>query len=167
MPFCITRNWATPLPTALLFQKIMLTRVLLALRMRSSISYKLLLACVLVCGLLTCDVVLAEDITLILTPSVCALSANDKECHTPVHAQWQSGRDESLCLIILDRPDIKRCWEHYSEGTYSIDLIFEQDVVFQLRDLNLENTLTSATLRVIREALQYRRKRRDPWALFG
>ncbi len=36
--------------------------------------------------------------------------------------------------MIVDRPDVKHCWEHYSQGTYSIDLTFVDDLTFQLRD---------------------------------
>jgi len=110
---------------------------------------------------------LSEAITMQLNPTVCALSVSDKLCKTTVHVQWRATQDESLCMIIVKRPDIKQCWEHYTEGTYNLDLTFDQDVIFQLRDLELQNTLASATLRVIREALQYRHRRRDPWSLFG
>ena len=83
-----------------------------------------------------------------------------------VRATWRSPRDESLCLVIVDRTDVKRCWEKYSEGTYSIELIFSADVVFQLKDLDLKQVLASEVLRVIREAIRYRHKRREPWNIF-
>jgi Protein of unknown function (DUF3019) len=83
-----------------------------------------------------------------------------------VHAQWSAPREESLCLVIVDRPDIKHCWEHYSQGTYSIDLTFVDDLTFQLRDPDLQNILASEVLRVIREALHYRHRRREPWNIF-
>ena len=110
---------------------------------------------------------LAEDnIHLELSPRICTLGAKDKQCRTEVHAQWSAPHEESLCLIILDRPDIKHCWEHYSQGTYSIDLTFMDDLTFQLRDPALQNILASEVLRVIREALRYRHRRRDPWNIF-
>jgi hypothetical protein len=109
----------------------------------------------------------AEDnIRLELSPRICTLGAKDKQCQTEVHAQWSAPHEESLCLVILDRPDIKHCWEHYSQGTYSIDLTFMDDLTFQLRDPALQNILASEILRVIREALHYRHRRRDPWNIF-
>ncbi len=107
-----------------------------------------------------------EQIRLMLSPRICTLSANDKQCDTRVHATWQSPHSESLCLVIVDRPEVKRCWENYSEGTYSIELTFTDDLVFQLKDLELRNVLTSEALRVIREAIRYRHKRREPWNIF-
>ncbi len=107
-----------------------------------------------------------ENIQLVLSPRICTLSANDRQCDTEVHATWQSPRAESLCLIIVDRPEVKRCWEHYSEGTYSIQLVFTEDLVFQLKDFGLQNVLASEVLRVIREAIRYRHKRREPWNIF-
>ena len=106
------------------------------------------------------------DIHLELSPRICTLANNDKQCQTEVHAQWSAPREESLCLVIVDRPDVKRCWEHYSQGTYSIDLTFADDLTFQLRDQDTRNVLASEVLRVIREALHYRHKRREPWNIF-
>jgi hypothetical protein len=105
-------------------------------------------------------------IRLELTPRVCTLAAGDKQCDTEVHAAWSADRDESLCMVIVGRPDVKRCWESFSAGTYSIGLVFDEDLIFQLKDLDLRNVLASETLRVIREALRFRHRRRQPWSLF-
>jgi hypothetical protein len=107
-----------------------------------------------------------DHIHLELSPRICTLASSDKQCETEVHAKWTAPREESLCLVILDRPEIKHCWEHYSQGTYSIDLTFVDDLTFQLRDPGLQNILASEVLRVIREALHYRHKRREPWNIF-
>jgi len=107
-----------------------------------------------------------EDIRLEISPRICTLTGNDKQCSIPVHAHWRSKHDESLCLVILEHKEIQRCWEHYSAGTYTVDLVFAQDVVFQLRDVSLEHVLASEALRVIREAIQYRHRRRQPWNIF-
>jgi hypothetical protein len=106
------------------------------------------------------------DIRLELSPRICTLAAADKQCETRVSAKWRSPHEESLCLVILDRPEVKRCWEKYSEGTYSVELVFAEDLVFQLRDVELRNVLASEALRVIREAIRYRHKRRQPWNIF-
>jgi len=107
-----------------------------------------------------------DSIHLELSPRICTLASRDKQCKTEVHAQWNAPHEESLCLVIVDRPEVKRCWEHYSRGTYSIDLTFVDDVTFQLRDPDMQNVLASEVLRVIREALRYRHKRREPWNIF-
>ena len=107
-----------------------------------------------------------DNIRLELSPRICTLASNDKQCKTEVHAQWSAPHEESLCLVIVDRPDVKRCWEHYSQGTYSIELTFVDDVTFQLRDADMQSVLASEVLRVIREALHYRHRRREPWNIF-
>jgi hypothetical protein len=106
------------------------------------------------------------DIRLELSPRICTLAADDKQCETWVHARWRSPHEESLCLVIVDRPEVKRCWENYSEGTYNIELVFTEDVIFQLKDLELRQVLASEALRVIRAAIRYRHKRRQPWNIF-
>jgi len=84
-----------------------------------------------------------------------------------VEAQWRSPRDESLCLVIVGRPEIKRCWDHYSEGLYTVELAFSEDLLVELRDAQLQSVLVSESIKVIREALQLRRKRRQPWNIFN
>jgi hypothetical protein len=107
-----------------------------------------------------------HDIQLELSPRICTLTMNNKQCDTLVRATWRSPHEESLCLVILDRTEVKRCWEKYTEGTYSLELVFASDLVFQLKDLDLQNVLASEVLRVIREAIRYRHKRRQPWNIF-
>ena len=109
--------------------------------------------------------VVPDDITLELQPRVCTLSADDDMCETTVRAQWRSTRDESLCLVIVDRPDIKRCWENFSKGVYSVELSFNKDLTVELRDPQLQQVLVSETIAVIKQALQLRRRRRQPWNL--
>jgi hypothetical protein len=101
-----------------------------------------------------------------ISPRLCTLAARDKQCDTVVHVSWSSPHEESLCLVLIGRPEIKRCWEYYAAGTYSLELVFAQDLTFQLRDPTLQNILASAVLRVIREALEYRHRRRQPWNVF-
>jgi hypothetical protein len=107
-----------------------------------------------------------EGIELELSPRVCTLSARDGQCDAVVRARWSAPGEESLCLVIVDRPEIKQCWEHYAAGAYTIELLFAQDLTFQLRDPALQQVLASEVLRVIKEALLYRHKRREPWNIF-
>ena len=107
-----------------------------------------------------------EDIRLELSPRICTLAADDKQCEARVHATWRSAHEESLCLVIVDRPEVRRCWENYSQGTYSIELVFNEDLIFQLKDPELRHVLATEALRVIREAIRYRQRRRQPWNVF-
>jgi hypothetical protein len=107
-----------------------------------------------------------EPIQLELRPRICTLSAHDDHCDTTVAAQWKSAHDESLCLVIVGRPEIRRCWENFSSGVYTVQLTFSNDLVVQLRDAELQNVLASEAITVIREAQQLRRKRRQPWNIF-
>lgn len=104
-----------------------------------------------------------KAIRLEISPRLCTLAAGDKRCDVVVHASWTAPQDESLCLVLLRRPEVKRCWEDYTSGTYALRLEFAQDLTFQLRDPSLEHILASEVLRVLREALQYRHRRREPW----
>jgi hypothetical protein len=107
-----------------------------------------------------------EPIRFQISPQLCTLAARDKQCDVVVHASWSAPQDQSLCLVLLGRPEIKRCWEDYASGTYTLQLEFAQDLTFQLRDPSLQHILASEVLRVLREALQYRYRRRQPWNVF-
>lgn len=108
-----------------------------------------------------------DSIQLEVHPRVCTLAAGDPQCDTLVEARWHSPRDESLCLVIVGHPDIKHCWENFTKGQYSVRLTFGQDLTLQLRDPQLRNVLVSKAITVIKEAMQLRRKRRQPWSIFN
>jgi hypothetical protein len=107
-----------------------------------------------------------NDIRLELSPRICTLGVKDQQCEARVQASWHSPTEESLCLVIEGHPDVRQCWEKYTQGTYTIELVFDDDVLFQLKDLELRDVLAAETLRVIREAIHYRHKRRQPWNVF-
>jgi hypothetical protein len=106
-------------------------------------------------------------IELKLRPRVCTLSEDETTCTTTVHAQWRSSRNESLCLLIVDQPHIRRCWENHTQGVYSVEVSFSNDLVVELRDAERESVLASQAIAVIREALLLRHKRRPPWSIFN
>jgi hypothetical protein len=109
----------------------------------------------------------AGAIKLELSPRICTLPADGESCDTVVTAQWQAPRDESLCLLIVGQPQVRRCWENHTEGVYTVRLVFDQDLLVELRDPQLQKVLASEAIAVIREALRLRRKRRQPWDILS
>ena len=107
-----------------------------------------------------------DTIELKLTPRVCTLTQFEEQCETTVRAEWRAARNESLCIVIVDRPDVKQCWEDHRGGVYRVELVFQQDLVFELRDLDLQRVLATRAITVIREAIRLRPKRRQPWNIF-
>jgi len=108
-----------------------------------------------------------DSISLELSPRVCTLSAGQENCDTVVTARWRAPRDESLCLLIVGQPQVRQCWENHAEGVYTVRLLFDRDLLVQLRDLELQNVLASETIAVIKKALRLRRKRRQPWDILS
>ena len=109
----------------------------------------------------------ADGISLELSPRVCTLSSEQENCDTVVTARWRAPRDESLCLLIVGQPQVRQCWENHAEGVYTVRLMFDRDLLVQLRDLEQQNVLASETIAVIKEALRLRRKRRQPWDILS
>jgi len=108
-----------------------------------------------------------DGIKLELSPRVCTLSTQDESCDTEVTARWSAPNDESLCLLIVDQPQVKQCWENHSEGVYTVRLVFNRDLLVELRDPQLQEVLASEAISVIREAIRLRRKRRQPWDILS
>lgn len=108
-----------------------------------------------------------SDIRLELSPRVCTLASDAENCDTVVTAKWHSPRDESLCLLIVGQPQVQQCWENHSEGVYTVRLMFDRDLLVQLKDLQQQNVLAAETIAVIKEALKLRRKRRQPWDILS
>jgi Protein of unknown function (DUF3019) len=114
----------------------------------------------------------AEDaarpsIELKVRPRVCTLPDDETTCNTTVRAEWRAARNESLCLLIVDRPQIRHCWEQHKQGVYSVEVSFSEDLVVELRDAaQADRVLASQAVAVIRQALQLRHKRRPPWNIF-
>jgi hypothetical protein len=124
----------------------------------------------LICSTLSGEVDAASDtdgISLELSPRVCTLSSDQENCDTVVTARWRAPRDESLCLLIVGQPQVRQCWENHAEGVYTVRLMFDRDLLVQLRDLEAQNVLASETIAVIKEALRLRRKRRQPWDILS
>jgi Protein of unknown function (DUF3019) len=127
------------------------------------------LACVINSILLYTDTGAANagyGIQLEVSPRVCTLAAGDERCETEVRASWRAAHKESLCLLIVGRPDLKHCWDSATEGSYTVKLAVTDDVTFQLKDLELQHVLASDVLHVIRATTRYRHKRREPWNVF-
>jgi hypothetical protein len=106
-------------------------------------------------------------IKLELSPRVCTLAADDENCDTEVTARWSAPNDESLCLLIVDQPQVKQCWENHSEGVYTVRLVFNRNLLVELRDPQLRQVLASEAIAVIKEAIRLRRKRRQPWDILS
>lgn len=116
----------------------------------------------MLCGMATAHD--SDALEFNVRPRVCTLSAADQSCHATVRAEWRSPRNESLCLVIVNRPDIKQCWDNFSQGVYSVEVAFTEDLLVQLRNVDLDRVLAEKAVAVIRQAL--RRKRRQPWNIF-
>lgn len=106
-------------------------------------------------------------VELKVRPRVCTLSEDETTCNTTVHAEWRAPRNESLCLLIVDRPQIRQCWEQHRRGVYSVEVSFSEDLVVELRDAELDRVLATQAIAVIRQALLLRHKRRPPWNIFN
>ena len=108
----------------------------------------------------------SDGVHLELSPRICTMAADDKECRTQVRAAWRSGHSVSVCLIVVDRPDLKHCWQHARDGSMSMEVLAAEDVTFRLEDADRSQLLLSDILRVVRESVRYRHRRRQPWSLF-
>lgn len=109
----------------------------------------------------------ADRIQLSLKPQLCTLAENESHCDALVEIEWTSTQLENLCVEILQFPEIEQCWENHQQGRHQVELVFDTDLEVHLNDSQSNEVLASRTLKIIREAIRYRRKRREPWNIFS
>ena len=56
-----------------------------------------------------------------------------------------------VCLLIVGQPQVKQCWEDHAEGVYTVRLLFNRDLLVELRNTDLSKVLASETIAVIKE----------------
>ncbi len=152
----------------------MLLRYLLAVPTRSSIRRNTIGVCVAILGFGSSGAVFGDsmvpapvaELHLELRPRLCTVRGDEEVCSARVEARWNSTVGQSLCLVIRARPQIIHCWTQRREGAFAADVSFQEDLLVELRDTDLQHTMASASVRVIHQATEYRRKRRRPWSLF-
>ena len=69
-------------------------------------------------------------------------------------------------MSIQDRPEVSECWENHTKGKHQVNITFDRDLIVELRDYAEQQVLVSAVVKVVREIVSLRRKRRQPWDLF-
>lgn len=107
-----------------------------------------------------------NGVELDLRPRVCTMAAGDKQCRAQVLVSWRSAPPRALCLTVADRPELNHCWDAASEGNITVEVRAAADVAFQLQTADRPPVVASNVLRVVRESIQYRPRRRAPWSLF-
>lgn len=108
----------------------------------------------------------AAEAELDLTPSVCALSANQSRCEERVNIEWQAGQTQALCLFVDRESEPLACWEKDDQGQYRYQADTDESLTFQLRRTLDGELLASELFEVIREYTEFRSRRRKPWNFF-
>src|ERR1700694_3289630 len=102
-------DWGTPSPRARLSRSTTLPRPLSARFTLSSMTRRAIVPALVLVALMSgaqASASAATDpsgdaIRLELSPRICTLAIDDKQCETWVHARWRSPHEESLCLVIV------------------------------------------------------------------
>jgi hypothetical protein len=106
-----------------------------------------------------------DRVQLKLNPRLCTLSKDEPRCKALVRISWTSEAKQSLCLKVVNRPDVNHCWKQNSQGNFGIQLAFKNDLTVELRDSRTQSLVASKTISIVREG-EYRHRRRHPWDLF-
>ncbi|WP_169449458.1 DUF3019 domain-containing protein [Marinimicrobium agarilyticum] len=102
-----------------------------------------------------------------LTPSVCALAADQSRCEERVTIEWQAaGQTQALCLFVDRENEPLACWEKDRQGQYRYRAETDESLTFQLRRTLDGELLASELFEVIREYTEFRSRRRKPWNFF-
>ncbi|TMP29414.1 hypothetical protein CWB99_09475 [Pseudoalteromonas rubra] len=83
--------------------------------------------------------------TLTLNPKQCVALHQGEHCYSELTIHWQASTQGHYCLTQSDRKKPLKCWEKSLSGTLTLELQFNQNVVFALQDIQ-QHTLASAQL---------------------
>lgn len=101
-----------------------------------------------------------------IKPRLCTLGEGDTHCRTPVHVVWNAEQEQNACVDFQLFPEVTQCWQDSRSGEVHVELEFDEDLIVSLRDRDSNNILLERTITLVREAVRYRRKRRQPWNIF-
>lgn len=107
-----------------------------------------------------------DSVEFTLQPRLCVISHKQSSCKDRIKIRWLAREIQSLCLHREDWAPAIRCWEQQQKGAHQYDIDSDQNVIFLLKSLAKDELLAQAIFEVIKEELQYRRRRRNPWSFF-
>lgn len=129
---------------------------------------RLLIALLLSVGTLglPLDLYADDGVRFVVRPKLCVLSKGEEECRDTLELSWQSNRETSVCLFRSDKVLPLRCWENESKGVHLVAISTDQNIEFQLREINDRSLLVAERFEVRHDQPELRRRKRNPWSIF-
>ncbi len=107
-----------------------------------------------------------QAIELWIKPSLCIISKEDELCMDQITINWQANHLQSLCLFQSGTEQPLFCWNDEDNGLFLQEVNTKTNLTFQLRQQGDNSLLASQVFQVLKEYIEYRRRRRNPWNFF-
>lgn len=103
-------------------------------------------------------------VKLNLSPAKCVALRQGQTCYADVVLNWESRQPRDVCLFRLGQNAAMQCWTQVTTGSFAGEISAKENVDFELRANESEQTLAAAQLKV---AWVYKKKRRTvSWRIF-
>ena len=107
-----------------------------------------------------------EGVRFTVRPKLCVLSEGEAHCRDTLELSWYSDDVTSVCLFQNNKTLPLRCWENESRGKHLVSISTDQNIEFQLREIDDRSVLIAEMFEVRHDKPQLRRKKRNPWSIF-
>ncbi len=105
-------------------------------------------------------------VRFVVRPKLCVLSKGEEQCRDTLELSWSSSSATSVCLFQNDKTLPLRCWENESKGKHMVSISTDQNIEFQLREIDNRSLLVVEQFEVRHDQPQLRRRKRNPWSIF-
>ncbi|ABI37900.1 hypothetical protein Shewmr4_0820 [Shewanella sp. MR-4] len=107
---------------------------------------------------------LADELKV--TPNTCAVTLEKPDCHLDLLIEYQSDIPQSFCIWLATETVALTCFQDSLDFKYQVQLTLAKDALFELRDPQSNNIVTTALVKVAKfEPANPRRRRGLNWNL--
>lgn len=123
----------------------------------------------LLVGLCWIPITIADqlNIEMQVNPTRCVALHQGQTCYQLVDINWQLATKGSYCLFINSSSKALTCWQQTNkqEGFYQYDVQSSQDVVFSIKNMNSNQTISQFRFEIA-WVYNQSQQRRSSWRLF-
>ncbi|TQV86899.1 DUF3019 domain-containing protein [Aliikangiella coralliicola] len=107
-----------------------------------------------------------NELGLFLSPNLCLLSQKESQCEIKLHVRWQTQSPGHYCIKVSDENQVLQCWKNTKNAQTEVELKLKNNLSVSLIEQESEQKIYQQTVRLQRQVVKYRRKRRNPWQFY-
>jgi hypothetical protein len=122
--------------------------------------------CLFVCAQINPVHAAPSGLSFSVKPKLCVLAESEEHCASKIEFRWRSDELRSVCLFQDNKRLPLRCWEAELAGSHVVDVLTEENIDYELREIDGDTLLLAESFEVIQNQKKFRKRRRNPWSFF-